>query len=284
MPNQMSLSERITYATVLIKCEYGSGVFGSGTGFLMNLCNDRQTNNCIPVMITNNHVIANATKISFEFCRSTLQGIPDDRKAFTVTYQNNAYMNWIHHPDANIDLVCLPLGPVLHKLQENKVEIYTTPLDTDLIPSEATSLGLSAMEEVVMVGYPIGLSDTFNHKPILRRGITATHYKNNYQGKEEFLVDMACFPGSSGSPIFLLNEGAFRTTNGLAVGSRVLLLGVLYEGPQYTAQGTLKFANIPTMPHSYTSIPTNLGVAIKASEILDFEPVLQKLEKGGTNG
>lgn len=284
MPSQMSLSEKMTYATVLIKCEYGSGMFGSGTGFLMNLCHDKQTDNCIPAIITNNHVITNATKISFEFCRSTPQGTPNDRKVFTVTYQNNAYTNWIHHPDANVDLVCLPLGPILHQLRQNKVEIFSVPLDTDLIPAQEIALDLSAMEEVVMVGYPIGLSDTFNHKPILRRGITATHYKNNYQGKEEFLVDMACFPGSSGSPIFLLNEGTFRTTSGIMVGSRVLLLGVLYGGPQYTAQGVLEFASIPTLPRSYTAIPTNLGVAIKASKILDFEPLLQKMEKGGTNG
>ena len=35
--NKMSLSEMITYSTVLIRCEYANGTSGSGTGFIVNL-------------------------------------------------------------------------------------------------------------------------------------------------------------------------------------------------------------------------------------------------------
>lgn len=52
-----------------------------------------------------------------------------------------------------------------------------------------------------MVGYPDGIWDEFNNQPIVRRGITATHPKNDFNGKGEFLIDAVCFPGSSGSPV-----------------------------------------------------------------------------------
>ena len=37
---EMSISEKLTYSTVLIKCKYVDGSSGSGTGFIINLCND----------------------------------------------------------------------------------------------------------------------------------------------------------------------------------------------------------------------------------------------------
>ena len=58
-----------------------------------------------------------------------------------------------------------------------------------------------------MIGYPIGLIDEYNNKPIVRKGITATTYNIDYNGKKEFLIDIACFPGSSGSPIFIRRDG-----------------------------------------------------------------------------
>lgn len=95
--------------------------------------------------------------------------------------------------------------------------------------------------------------------------------KSLYQGKKEFLVDMACFPGSSGSPIFILNEGSYHIGSNLYAGSRVKFIGILYGGPQYAATGDLILMDLPNVPFPITRIPTNLGIAIKAERILDFE-------------
>jgi len=54
---------------------------------------------------------------------------------------------------------------------------------------------LSAIEDIIMIGYPDGIWDSINNQPIIRRGITATQPKNNFNGKQEFLIDAACFPG-----------------------------------------------------------------------------------------
>lgn len=276
--SKMSLSEMITYSTVLIRCKYSNGTSGSGTGFIINLCQDKENKTCIPVLITNNHVVANSVNTIFEFCRADENGNPIDTQPFSLTYQGNS---WIHHPDSSVDLCCLLLAEALTELKKNNTKVFYIPLETNLIPSHDNLEKLSAIEDVVMIGYPIGLSDTYNHKPIIRRGITSTHPKKDYQGKKEMLLDMACYPGSSGSPVFIFNQGAYTTPNGISLGNRIYLLGVLYGGHEFNAQGVLNFANLPNVPVPVTRIPINLGIMIKAERILEFENLFKQI--GGTN-
>lgn len=135
---------------------------------------------------------------------------------------------------------------------------------------------LSAIEELVMVGYPIGLWDEKNNFPIFRRGYTASHPAIDFNECGIGLVDMACFPGSSGSPIFILNENGYSNRMGETYlgRQRVMLIGVLYGGPVYTAEGELRVVNIPTSNQtvlSQTPIMTNLGYYIKVSELQEFK-------------
>lgn len=269
---KMSLSEKLTYSTVLIRCEYSDGTIGSGTGFIINLCPDEENKTCVPVIITNNHVVSNSVKTVFEFCRADENGQPIDTEPYSFIYQGNM---WRHHPDATVDLCCLTLAEELKELQKRNNKIFYIPLETKLIPNEKELESFSAMEDVVMVGYPIGLSDTYNHKPIIRKGITSSHPKKDYQGKKETLLDMSCYPGSSGSPVFLLNEGPYFASNSIVMGSRIYLLGVLYSGPMYGAHGVLTFTNLPKVPVPITQIPINLGVMIKAERILEFEKLFK---------
>lgn len=285
----MSIAEKLTYSTVLIKCKYANGSSGSGTGFIINLCQDNVKGVCYPVIITNNHVIDGSIETSFEFCLADEEGNPVDSKAFSVIHGAGI---WKKHPDSTVDLCCMPLGHIVNHLKAKNVNIFYIPLTPDLIPSMEEKETFSAMEDVVMVGYPIGLSDEYNHKPIIRKGITATHIKKEYQGKKEFLVDMACFPGSSGSPIFILNEGSYHIGADLYAGNRIKFIGILYGGPQYAATGDLILMDLPNVPFPITRIPTNLGVAIKAERIFDFESMfasqvireIEEIEKRENNG
>lgn len=271
---QMSLTEQITYSTVQIQCQYSDGTSGSGTGFIIRLCNNDETGMHVPVIITNNHVVENSIKTIFEFCKADTEGNPIDTEVFSVEYSGDS---WIHHPDAKVDLRCLPLAEVLYELEKNMIKIFYIPLDTSLIPSAEQIDELSAIEDVVMIGYPIGLSDTYNHKPVIRKGIISTHPKNDFQGEKEILIDMACYPGSSGSPVFIVNQGTYKTPQGIHLGSRVFLLGVLYGGPQFNAVGNLHFANLPNVPRPVTSIPVNLGILIKSERILEFESYFKQM-------
>ncbi len=92
----MTLAEMITYSAVLIRCDYSNGTSGSGTGFIINLCHNKETGMCVPVLITNNHVVENSVKTVFEFCKADENGNHLDTIPFSFTYIGNA---WIHHPN-----------------------------------------------------------------------------------------------------------------------------------------------------------------------------------------
>ena len=274
---KMSISEQITYSTVLIRCKYANGAIGSGTGFIINLCQENER--FIPALITNSHVVNNSIETEFEFCKADEDGCPIDTEPYSLTYRNMGN-TWLHHPDPSVDLCCLLLAGALIYLNNQQIRIFYKPITTALIPSAEQLAELSAMEDVVMVGYPIGLADNYNHKPVIRKGITSSHPYKDYQGKKETLLDIAAFPGSSGSPVFLLNEGSYFQSNGRMVyGSKCFFLGVLYGGPEYNVRGALSFANLPNIPVPVTSIPTNLGCMIKAERILEFEPMLKEMAR-----
>lgn len=187
---------------------------------------------------------------------------------------------WIGHPHPNIDLAILPLAPILNQTEQQGFNVHYAILSKDNVADQELLSTLPTMEEIIMIGYPNGIWDERHNLPIIRKGISATHPKLPYNGKPEFMIDAACFPGSSGSPVFLANIGSFVNGAGaLCVGNRIALLGTLYAGPQHTATGEVKVVNVPTTnkPISISSIPNNLGLVIHASKLNDFEPILNEL-------
>ena len=59
--------------------------------------------------------------------------------------------------------------------------------------------------------------------------------------------------------------------------SRIILVGVLYAGPQYTATGEVKIINVPTLqvPIALSNIPNNLGYVIKSERIRELETLFK---------
>src|SRR5439155_8993915 len=80
-------------------------------------------------------------------------------------------------------------------------ELAVFALGPRFIPDDLTAF--DAVEDIVMVGYPSGLWDSTNNYPLVRRGITASHPGIDFEGKPQIAIDMACFEGSSGSPVLL---------------------------------------------------------------------------------
>jgi hypothetical protein len=278
---KMKLSEQLTYSTVLIRCLYKDGTQGTGTGFMMHLCKDTTDNTCIPVIITNKHVVNNSVKCYFDLCKTDTNGKPLDKDVLSITY--NGEPLWIQHPNPNIDLCCLPISHCLNGFKSNGIVPFYIPLDTALIPKQEIINDLFAIEDIIMIGYPKGLSDTVNHKPVIRKGITATQIKYDFQGESQFLIDCSCFPGSSGSPVFICNEGKVSKNSGLYMNECLLFIGILFAGPQFKATGEIVLTNISVTPTPIIDIPMNLGYVIKSKEVLAFENLLRDLEiKGAT--
>lgn len=233
-----TLSEQLLYSTVRLAC--GNSV---GTGFFFNAT---LHNKPMPLIVTNRHVISPGD-LSAVGSGSTFDtelkihghglSIVDGKRlpsgtAHIVTAPKHT---WFGHPDQSVDLAVMPVASV--EAIDN--ELFRTGLSPGHIwPTEGLR-ELSVLEDVMMCGAPIGLWDHVHGLPIFRRGTTATHPAIDHQAKPIGIVDLACFPGSSGSAICVVNEGSFpakRQTGkdgGVVFGNRLVLLGVLFAGPQY---------------------------------------------------
>lgn len=273
MPAHLSPSEQLTYSTVRITCETPTGV-SMGTGFFYRFADQGEQH--VPAIVTNKHVVEEAGRGQIFFHTSDAEGKVLPGQHFSYTLDNFATA-WIRHPAADVDLCVLPIAGLHRDAETRGKRLFYIALNASVTATAALFAELTALEDIIMIGYPIGIWDSKNNFPIIRRGVTATPPNQDYEGRAEFMIDAACFPGSSGSPVFLYNVGSYATRAGdTVIGNRVALLGVLYAGPQFTAEGELEIVTVPTQQKvvSRALIPINLGVVIKATRLADFDALL----------
>lgn len=263
-----SLSEQLMLSTILINTKQGRG-----TGFFYHFVYDN--NVVVPVIITNKHVVnyKRIERVSFHVHLKEHSNIVKESKIIELETE------WFQH--SNKDLCFCFANPLIEKLKLEGKNIFYIPIDDNLIYNEEKLKELSAVEDVLMVGYPIGISDEINHYPIFRRGITASHPAIDFNKKGIGLVDIACFPGSSGSPIFIINEGSYSDKKGnVYIANRAIFLGVLYAGPTFNAQGQINIMEIPTSQIGITTpVMVNLGYYIKATELVEFRDFIEAMLK-----
>lgn len=274
MAPTLSASEQLTLSTVRLECQLTDGRVSTGTGFFFRCCDDGQRH--VPVIVSNRHVIANAATGRFHLHQRDASGGPTPGKHAGYTV-DDFEARWVPHPEADVDLCVMPIQPLVEEMQRQGHSPFYIGLDKGLLLSSGETDELTALEDVIMIGYPNGIWDSVNNMPIIRKGITATHPGIDWEGRKEFLIDAACFPGSSGSPVFLFNLSSYTTkTKGTLIGgSRIKLLGILYAGPQYTAEGEVRVVSVPTQQRviALSGIPNNLGFVIKADRLRAFDAV-----------
>jgi len=269
MINPITLSEQLLFSTVRIETEISNDEGSVGTGFFFNYeFTDQKT---ISLIITNKHVVKGALRGSF-FCHEQIlqdgKLIPSDN-SFPVILDNFKEF-WISHPDNHIDLCAMPFKPIKKAAEKNGKEIYRVDINKEHIWSDKKLEELSAVEEILMVGYPNGLWDEVNNMPLVRKGITSYHPAMDFEGKSIGIIDAACFPGSSGSPVSIINETYYTIKTGTTFSTRTIFLGVLFAGPVLKEEGEIIVKIIPTNKKSVsiTEIPIHLGYYIKAKEVL----------------
>ena len=261
------IAEQLLFSTVRLAADNGS----SGTGFFFNF---KIENYIIPVIITNKHVVNN-----HEFEAMTFQiHLSSDGKTDEGSIAIRLDAHWLFHPDQ--DLCFAYCQPILEEIPKRTgKQVFFKGLSDDYIYDEEKLKTLSMLEEVVMIGYPIGLYDEQHNFPIFRHGCTAAHPGYDFNSKGIGLIDMACFPGSSGSPVFVLNEGSYNDPQGnMYIGQRVIFLGTLSSGPIMNSEGEIVPKEIPmvTVPVAQTRTMINLGYYIKSYELKKFIPIIEK--------
>ncbi len=275
MKRELSPFEQLSHSTVRIETDYPDGGRGTGSAFFYRFA--VQSEQHVPVIVTNRHVIQGASRGRFLLTLQDADGMPDYGKHEAFEF-DSFESRWIPHPDPNVDLAVMPIAPLHHYADAKGLKFFCVSFDDSLLPSPDDIKDFVGVESVTMVGYPNGLWDRKNNLPIFRRGVLASAYDKDWNGKKEFLIDVACFPGSSGSPVLVFDAGSYLTRNSIVMGSRVKLLGVLYAGPQHTVEGQVKVVTIPVQQKavSIAGIPNNLGIVLKASLLNDFDTLFRQ--------
>ena len=278
----LPLLEQLAFITTRIECDLSSGKKSSGTGFFFRF-DDREKalNSCF--LITNRHVVEGASRVTVFFTSAT----PDGRHPVVGEHFKRIIADgeesWVHHPDATVDLSALCLNAEIERGNATGPRLFLKTFDETFLLQSHELASVTAGRDIMMIGYPNALWDTKHNMPIFRRGITATHVGIDFDGRREFMIDAACFPGSSGSPVILYDPG-IKAGPGLKGGGPVVkLLGVLWGGPKYTVEGSIKAVPVPTqvVPVAESSMLMNLGYVIRAERILDFRPTLEAMNPNG---
>jgi hypothetical protein len=275
---ELTESEQLTYSTVRIECRLSDGKISTGTGFFFRFLDDGTLH--VPVIVTNKHVVEGSVEGSFILHEAFDNGEPNPKGNLQIRFDQFA-SRWIPHPESDVDLCVLPAAQIIRAAEARGKHVFLISLNPSIVPTRDQLSELTPVEDILMIGYPNGIWDSANNMPIVRRGITATHPAKDYNGKPEFMIDAACFPGSSGSPVVLFNHGSYTPRGGaLTGGTRVMLLGVLYAGPQHTAKGDIVIEKIPTneRPVAISRIPNNLGLVIRSEKLMDFEKILKLIQ------
>jgi|TARA_R110002020_G_scaffold308961_4_gene524505 hypothetical protein len=277
----MAITDDISRSTTRIENTESNGSISTGTGFFWRFSEHPGDF----WVVTNRHVLAEHKTLSVTF---DLQLAPpkENVKSIIVTNENP---NVIEHPDPTVDLAAIWLVPFAQS-EINGTRPRIACITRENLITEDFLNDLTAVEPVLMVGYPNGLYDEANNKPIVRSGITATAAYRKYMGKRQFMIDCACYPGSSGSPVYIYRSNPWksRSTGQLRMGvPPEAFAGVLFSGPFINQKGEIqRFDGSPTDDKINVQSMMHLGHVIDAREILEMEDLAKDLirEKWRSSG
>lgn len=238
---------------------------GTGTGFLVNRKIDDQHSRIF--IATNKHVIhekrefrQRAAKVFLDLNIQNPDGTFSSQTAEFPLSLDDGTKRWREHPDDDTDVLAIDVTPlyVQYPAIAKKWADYSIFGDSASLASHDVTIG----DEILVIGYPMGLRQGKTNFPLVRGGIVATRIGEVFQDDVRkangalrtrtlrgFLIDGATIPGSSGSPVVLKPVTGRFVKNNIVMGfTPPLLLGIVAEtryAPIHTSAGeTLSFAGL----------------------------------------
>lgn len=151
-------STQLLFTTVPIVGITTEGTGVSGTGFFFSY--DLEDGRNVPLLITNHHVLKDV--IQGRFVINLAEGDAPSRETISVNFDKSFIEG---KKLGELDLVAMPVAPVLSMLEENGKKPFYRSIDSGLIPKKSVLDNLAALEQITFIGYPSGLYDDYNKTP-----------------------------------------------------------------------------------------------------------------------
>jgi V8-like Glu-specific endopeptidase len=291
----MSLAYDLCYITTKIRTEKAlSGTqieIANATGFFITFITPVGEKLCL---VTNRHVIEGKDKMSVYLNKKDAGGNPIDDEIVIGNIDLSRFKegaDYYFHPRVNratgepYDLCVIPFENIIPSLEKQTGSLlyYKSFKENDFMTNTNKST-LDSIEDIIMVGYPNGIWDEVNNRPIIRKGITATDPKVDYMNSQMFLIDCACIQGSSGSPVLQYKDGLkAKVENGklnLSDSINHMLLGIQQSIPIRKIEATIDSSSgttntLQTGERISVEIPINLGFILKAELLLEFKNLIK---------
>ncbi len=259
-----SITKKLLFNTIRVDTVLEDGSEGSGTAFVVSHAHARGAHTFI---VTNRHLVDGVRRGGLVFTQKR-NGQPAFGQRFQLNIEDFPHA-WFMHPDPQVDLAVIPMRPLEQAARDQGIELYYQVIDSRLAPDAATLRGLDALEEILFVGYPSGVWDQVNLMPILRRGTTATPIALDFEGRPEFLIDAAVYPGSSGSPVFIYQPESARASLGRG---KFLFAGVV--AAVFFREEANHLVPVPVPANNAGMVMgsemIDLGLVIKAQAVVDM--------------
>lgn len=257
-----------------------SNFCSTGTGFFYQVTHP-ETSLAKVLILTNKHVVHGAQVVRFvlSFAPSVtdlnVEHQPYGRSDQIVILHLAG--NLVSHPDPETDLCGIDITVPYSNVINSGNQVRSMCLSSKWLLGAGDRASVRDIEQVLVVGYPAGLWDSHNNMPVARIGTTATHALGCYSGKRNFLVDVAAYPGSSGSPVFTYESPMFRQPDGsFSPGTKASFIGVVWGVIERSVTGELIPIEIPSAVAQVPVIKSslNLAIALHADAVRDIDKLV----------
>jgi S1-C subfamily serine protease len=199
------MRELLLVVTLILQMQNGQAV-GSATGFFYE-------RNGSLYLVTNRHVVMDETKsIKPDLLKVKLHTDPNDLTKngdVDIPLYSNGIAKWHVHPDYSAKKIDIAVIEV----DSSKLKPYFfKALSAAIFLHKDYSLAMG--EDVMVIGFPRGLSDSKHNLPINRSAMISSAYNINFQGSPLFLVDGNLHPGMSGSPVLTRAKSIWQASDG----------------------------------------------------------------------
>lgn len=272
---EVDILDSLQLSTVLLTDVGNTEKQKQGTGFFFMYRDDDNLEIGYPVIVSTRHVLEGMDMLRFSWTTTDKDGHPQLGKMAHQIFMNVHDYLLIHPTE---DLAILSIGSIINQIGGM---VAMRAWDENHILSKKHLNTINVAHRILMIGYPLNIMDRKNYVPIFRQGITATNPALDFNGRQEFAIDIACFPGSSGSPIFAYDDGLIDVdeNRNQIYGKSIAFIGIQRSTYTHTTKGEIELPDKQVWPITVQE-SAHLGMAINARALKDLKQPLMKLVRG----